>query len=168
MTQPHEEWFDVVNERDEPVGLALRWEVHARGLRHRAVLIFVFNAASQIFLQKRSMTKDVSAGLWTVSCSGHVDAGEDYDQCAPRELREEIGLTVSQPLQRLFKINASAETEGEFVWVYRCESEGPFQLNTDEIKRGERFAPERITSWIAESPQDFAPAFVFIWSKLKL
>ena len=31
-----EEYFDVVNERDEPIGRATRKEVHARGLWHRA------------------------------------------------------------------------------------------------------------------------------------
>ncbi len=114
-----EEFFDIVNERDEPVGRALRDEVHARGLRHRAVLIFVFNAAGQIFLQKRSMTKDVSPGLWTVSCSGHVDAGEEYDIAAQRELGEELGLKLPGPPTRWFRVEACAATDREISWMYR-------------------------------------------------
>jgi Isopentenyldiphosphate isomerase len=161
-----EEIFDVVNERDEVVDRRPRSEVHRFGLLHRAVHILVFNSRGEVFLQKRSMKKDRHPGVWDSSASGHVDSGEHYDATAVRELQEEIGLRVSGTLKPLFKINACDETDQEFVWVYRCEAEGPFQLNADEIERGDWFAPGKITSWIAEQPEDFAPAFAFIWSKL--
>jgi isopentenyl-diphosphate delta-isomerase type 1 len=158
-----EDIFDIVNERDEVIGRAPRSEVHARGLLHRAVHVLVFNARGEIFLQKRSMIKDRQPGVWDSSCSGHVDSGEDYDQTAVRELREEIGLRLDAPPQRLFKIDACEKTDAEFVRVYRCESEGPFQLHPDEIETGNWFAPERVSRWIGQNPQDFAPAFVMIW-----
>jgi len=160
-----EDIFDIVNERDEVIGRAPRSEVHARGLLHRAVHVLVFNAQGEVFLQKRSMMKDRQPGVWDSSCSGHVDSGEDYDQTAVRELREEIGLRLDAPPQRLFKIDACEETDAEFVWVYRCESEGPFQLHPDEIETGGWLAPDRVSRWIAQKPQDFAPAFVLIWKK---
>jgi isopentenyldiphosphate isomerase len=161
-----EEIFDVVNERDEVVGRAPRKEVHARGLWHRAVHVLVFNASGEVFLQKRSMLKDTAKGKWDSSSSGHLDAGEDYDACAVRELREEIGLIMAQPPRRLFKIDACAETGWEFCWVYRCESEGPFTLHPEEIEGGEWFAPEFVTRWVEGRPQDFARAFVLIWKSL--
>lgn len=160
-----EDIFDIVNDRDEVVGRERRSVVHARGLLHRAVHVLVFNALGQIFLQKRSMKKDRQPGTWDSSCSGHVDSGEDYDQTAVRELREEIGLHLNAPPQRLFKIDACEATDAEFVWVYRCSSEGPFQLHPDEIETGAWFTTERVTKWIAEKPQDFAPAFIYIWKK---
>jgi isopentenyl-diphosphate delta-isomerase type 1 len=162
-----EEIFDVVNDRDEVIGRQPRREVHRLGLRHRAVHVLVFNARGQVFLQKRSLQKDRQPGVWDSSTSGHVDAGEDYDAAAVRELREEIGLAPAQPLQRLFKINAGAETDQEFVWVYRCEAEGPFALNPEEIERGGWFAPEEVNRWMAERPQDFAPALLFLWKRLR-
>src|SRR5882672_4590492 len=128
MGQNMDEWFDVVNERDEVVGRATRREVHARGLWHRAVHVLVFDAAGRVFLQKRSMTKDMSPGLWDSSCSGHLDAGEDYDAAAWRELQEEIGLQLPQPPVRWLRVEACEPTGQEFVWVYRLESEGPFTL----------------------------------------
>ena len=63
----------------------------------------------------------------------------------------------------LFKIDACVETDAEFVRVYRCESDGPFQLHPDEIETGGWFAPEKVSRWIAEKPEDFASAFVLIW-----
>src|SRR6476661_9501954 len=96
-----EEVFDVVNDRDEVIGQERRSEVHRRGLQHRAVHVLVFNSRGEVFLQKRSMKKDTFPGAWDSSASGHLDTGEDYDVCAVRELREEIGLKVEQVPEKL-------------------------------------------------------------------
>lgn len=164
MKPEREEWFDVVNARDEVVGRALRREVHGRGLLHRAVHVLVFNAAGQVFLQKRSMSKDMSPGLWDSSCSGHVDAGEDYDAAAQRELGEELGLRVAQPPRRWRRIEACAATSGEFTWIYRLVAEGPFVLHPEEIERGEWLAPREVSRRLAATPGDYCPAFTLIWS----
>ena len=160
------EIFDVVNERDEVVGQESRGEVHRLGLMHRAVHVLVFNTAGQVFLQKRSMRKDRQPGLWDSSCSGHVDAGEDYDACAVRELGEEIGLHLTAAPQRLFKLAACADTDQEHVWVYRCEAEGPFSLHPEEIERGGWFAPTEVTRWMEERPGEFAGALLLIWKRI--
>jgi isopentenyldiphosphate isomerase len=161
-----EEFFDVVNKRDEVIGRRTRREAHRLGLMHRAVHALVFNSRGEVFLQKRSMQKDRQPGLWDSSASGHVDSGEDYDRAVVRELQEELGWRAAPPPERMFKIAACDETDQEFVWVYRCESEGPFELNPDEIERGGWFAPARVTHWMAERPQDFATALPLIWRKL--
>jgi len=159
-----EEFFDVVNERDEPVGRASRREVHARGLRHRAVHVLVFDHAGRVFLQKRSTRKDSSPGCWDSSCSGHVDAGEGYDVAAARELQEELGLSGAAPV-RWFRIAACPETSEEFTWVYRLGSDGPFALNADEIERGEWLTPAEVTQRVAKQPEAYAPAFRLVWAR---
>lgn len=160
-----EEIFDIVNARDEVIGQAPRREVHARELWHRAVHVLVFNARGEVFLQKRSMKKDIAAGKWDSSSSGHLDTGEAYDACAVREVREEIGLRLATPPPRLFKMDACPETGWEFCWVYRCASDGPFTLHPDEIETGDWFAPEFVSKWIAEKPEDFASCFVLLWQR---
>jgi isopentenyldiphosphate isomerase len=163
-----EEMFDVVNERDEVIGQKSRSEVHRLGLMHRAVHVLVFNAAGQVFLQKRSMKKDRQPGLWDSSASGHVDSGEDYDGCAVCELHEEIGLELCAAPMRLFKLAVCPETDQEHVWVYRCEAEGPFRLHPEEIERGGWFAPAEVTRWMAERPEEFASALLLIWKKVSV
>ena len=167
MTAKPEEWFDVVNERDEVIGRELRREVHARGLWHRAVHVLAFDATGRVFLQKRSMVKDLSPGLWDSSCSGHLDSGEEYDVAAVRELAEEIGVDVSGPAQtkpaRWFRIEACVETGWEFVWVYRLRHDGPFVLHPEEIERGDWFAVDEVTRWMKERPEDFCPSIRLLW-----
>jgi isopentenyl-diphosphate delta-isomerase type 1 len=162
----NEEIFDIVNERDEVIGQLPHQQVHRQGHKHRAVHVLVFNAQGELFLQKRSMAKDTFPGVWDSSASGHVDTGEEYDDCAVRELEEELGLKVAAPPRRLFKIDACSETGQEFVWVYRLESEGPFTLHPDEIECGAWLAPVRVSEWVKDCPGDFAGGFVRIWHKL--
>ena len=161
----NEEMFDVVNDHDEVVDCQPRSEVHRRGLKHRATHVLVFNSRGEVFLQKRSMKKDRQPGVWDSSVSGHVDSGEDYDTCAVRELREEIGLSVAQTPERLFKIDACEETDQEFVWVYQCQHEGPFTLHPDEIDQGGWFTPAEVARWMQERPGDFASALLLIWRR---
>lgn len=159
-----DDWFDVVNARDEVIGRERRAVVHARGLWHRAVHIFVFNAAGDTFLQKRSLAKDSSPGLWTVACSGHVDAGEDYDTAAQRELGEEIGVRLPAPPARWFRVDAAAVTGWEFCWIYRLRHEGPFALHPEEIDDGVWLPLAELQREVEARPERFCPAFRWIWS----
>lgn len=160
-----DEWFDVVNERDEVVGRERRAVVHARGLWHRAVHVLVFNPAGAVFLQKRSRSKDMSPGLWDSSCSGHLDAGEEYDNAAQRELGEELGLHLAEPPPRWFRVEACEETGWEFCWVYRLEQAGPFSLHPEEIECGKWYAPAKVTELLKARPRDYCPAFKLIWTR---
>ncbi len=158
-----EEIFDVVNERDEVVDQRPRSEVHRLRLLHRAVHILVFNDQGQLFLQKRSELKDCFPGKWDSSASGHLDTGEGYDACAVREVGEEIGLLLEKTPEKLFKLDACPETGEEFVWVYRCSSNGPFQLQPEEVSDGRWYGAAELNQWLDKTPDDFASAFRLVW-----
>lgn len=155
------ERFDIVNESDEVVGNRSRRETHAEGLRHRAVHIFIFNKMGEIFLQRRSRWKDVAPLTWDSSAAGHVDSGCDYDETAPRELREELGIEVN--LAAALKIDSCPGTGNEFVTLYIGSHQGPFQLSPSEIECGEWFGENLLQRWINARPGDFAPGFLECW-----
>jgi len=159
-TEP-EELFAVVDEMDRVTGVAARSEVHGNNLRHRAVHVFILNRAGEVLLQKRSRWKDRHPNVWDSSAAGHVGAGEEYDATAVRELDEELG--IAPPLARVVKLDASAETGQEFIWLYRGEHGGPFFPARAEIDAVQFFAPGAIAQWIEERPEDFAPGFIACW-----
>lgn len=162
LTVP-DELFDVVDEDDRIVRQESRGVVHRDRLLHRAVHVFVFNAAGELFLQRRSLQKDSAPGKWVSSCSGHVDSGETYDRAARRELDEEIGLRVPSAFERVFKVSPCPATGHEFVWVYRCLSEGPFELDPDEVIEGQWIGMDALSEWMDARPRDFAWSFCHIW-----
>ena len=125
--------------------------------------IFIFNDRGDVFLQKRSRWKDRHPLLWDSSAAGHVDAGEDYDIAAIRELRKSLGSR--RELKRIVKLPASDQTGQEFIWLYRAAHEGPFQLAATEIDYGAFFPPALVAQWIAARPEEFAPGFVACWNE---
>ena len=157
------ERFDVVDEHNAVIGSDTRGNVHARGLRHRAVHIFVFNGAGEIFLQKRSRWKDKEPGKWDSSAAGHVDSGETYAAAARRELAEELGIAAPAPPQKIGAFPATEDTGWEFVELFRTEAEGPFTWPPAEIEWGGFFPVATVQSWVAARPRDFAPGFIRCW-----
>ncbi len=163
-----EDIFDIVDENDQVVGQAPRSEVHAKNLRHRAVHVLIFNDEGEVFMQKRSKTKDTWPGAWDSSCSGHVDTGEEYRVAAYRELEEELGYKPEQELEPLFKLTPSEETGNEFIVVYRLWGSGPFRLNHDEIEIGEWMNIPNVLERIEYTPQRFSSAFRLILDRLQI
>ena len=158
-----EEIFDVVDENDRVLRQAPRSLVHADKLRHRAVHVLVRDPAGRVYLQKRSETKDNHPGLWDSSCSGHLSAGEDYEEAAVRELAEELGIVTEAPLHLILSISASAETGNEFIRVYTCRHDGTVHPNPVEISEGRWLDPGEIDRWILRSPDELSPAFRLVW-----
>jgi len=163
MTMP--EWFDVVDAHDRPQRRATRADVHAQCLRHRAIHVWIQNRAGDWLLQLRSMRKDMHPGTWDSACSGHVDAGEGYDEAARRELKEELGVRPAQTLPRLYYQEACAETGWEFVWLYLWQHEGPFQPCPHEIDAVRWFSTEELSAVMQAEPRAFARPFRFFWER---
>jgi len=148
-----DELFDVVDAADRVIGRATRRQVHARRLRHRAVHIFVFDPRGRLFVQKRAATKDTFPGCYDSSASGHLEAGEDYDACAERELKEELGLAIPRRhLRRLFKIAAGEQTGWEFVWTYSVHGDYRPQINHDELESGEFLTRDQVEALVPVAP----------------
>ncbi len=157
----HGEMFDVVDGEDRVTTQMSRHEVHRQKLLHRAVHIFVFNARGELFLQRRSRWKDMHPRRWDSSAAGHVNAGQTYEETAPRELEEELG--VSAPVEEIGSLPATEQTGWEHVRLYRAAHEGPFKLHPAEIETGGFFTLDQVERWTDARPEDFANGFLACW-----
>jgi isopentenyl-diphosphate delta-isomerase type 1 len=149
--------------QDQVIGKATRQEIHQKKLMHRSIHILVFNSNNQIFLQKRSNTKDENPGIWDTSSAGHVDTGETYDECAERELWEE--LKIKEALKPLAKIRACTETYQEHVQVYFCKTNASITINRNEISEGKYFNWATLPNLIQSKSEIFTSSFKLILKK---
>ena len=139
MSLPAEELVEIVDRDNTPIGAVTRRIMRQQNLIHRASYILVFNRQGQLFIQKRTATKDIYPGYWDLAAGGVVQAGETYLESAARELREELGV-AGVKLRHLF--DQYFEDEHNKVWgrIFSCVHNGPFTLQTEEIDYG-RFIP---------------------------
>jgi len=160
-----EEWFDLVTEDGIRTGRARRSECHGNPeLLHQAVHVFVTNRAGELFLQKRSLNKDTQPGKWDSSVGGHVDAGEEPDAAARRELREELGIQDAEP-QFLYHYIWRCPVESERITSYRLQAEGPFTLHPEEIEEGRFWTAAEIDAAIGKDV--FTPNFEQEWPRVR-
>ena len=143
-TDPRNELFDLVDDQDRVIGTVKRREANRNPkLIHRAVAILVYNPKRQLFLQKRSRTKDTYPGYWTISASGHVPSGKTYRQAAAMELTEELGIKKVPPLKLLGKKLIRCPNETEFETFFKAVYAGQVSLNKEEIEEGRWFTLNR-------------------------
>ena len=111
-----EEYFDVLNEFGEfTEEIATREECHEKGLWHRAVYGFIFNNKGDVLLQKRSANKKLWPNLWDVTAGGHVLAGEFGSQALIREIREELGIDVTEEEVKYLVGSTSINIKGNII-----------------------------------------------------
>jgi isopentenyldiphosphate isomerase len=78
-------------------GIISRDEAHRTGVWHGAfhcLIISSRDGRGKVLLQKRSVNKKIAPGKFDVSVGGHYASGEDADVAGPREITEELGLSV--------------------------------------------------------------------------
>lgn len=133
----------IVDEHNHVVGAAPRREMRAKCLPHRSTYILVFNSQGQLYVQKRTMTKDVFPGYYDPAAGGVVLAGESYEEGASRELAEEMGIH-DVPLSHLFTFYFADEHTRVWGGVYTCVYDGEVVLQPEEVESGEFVAPAEI------------------------
>lgn len=152
--------LDVLDEQGRVVATLPREEVHARGLLHRCVHVFVRTPRGALWVQRRSLDRRLWPGRWTSSVSGHVDAGEGEGEAAVREAREELGLALGPgEVRRVaeFRYRDAEEHEVAGLWEATTPQEprpGPEVMDVRAVDRA------ALGAWLEERPGDFAPSFL--------
>lgn len=154
--------IQIVDEQDRPVGAATRREAWQKGLRHRIVFVVVQDTSGRMLLQKRSKNMKLWPGRWTVAASGHVDAGEDYDTAAKRELAEEIGIKgVKLETLGTFPYEGKYEDKRlvRFDKVYKVTLPGDtaFNLQATEVTETRWFGLEGVRDLATKHPEKVSP-----------
>ncbi len=151
----------LVDEQDRQTGTMEKMKAHQQALLHRAFSVFIFNDKREMLLQKRSIAKYHSGGLWTNACCSHPMPGEDISTAAERRLLEEMGFTTT--LTKVFSFTYKAAftnglTEHEFDHVFTGTYNGHIApdkkeamdycfKSIEEIKQSLHTHPGHFTEW---------------------
>lgn len=121
------EKFDVLDCAGRKTGGVIdRDEAHASGIWHGAfhcLIVFLRDGKGHALFQLRSHSKKIAANKLDVSVGGHYAAGEGAREAGPREIREELGITVR--FEDLFYL-------GRRIFVY-CFSPGIREYEFQDI-----------------------------------
>ena len=140
-----------------PQGSVARSICHKNpSLIQMVVHLLIFNSRGDIFLQKRSNTKDAYPGMWDSSVGGHVGAGEDTYAALVRESKEELGIELKNAEFICKQLNKDA-TETELSFVYKLIYDGPFCIDNNEVTEGRFFSINEIKENLGKNI--FTPSF---------
>ncbi len=157
------EFLNIVNEKDEVIGKAEYSQIYKDKLPHRIAHVLIFNKNGEMALQIRSKNKSFCPGCFSTSAGGHVQSGENHQQGALRELKEELGIVL--PLTLIAKSEyLGKEQINKFLSIYKAESEGPFNFNKDEVENIEFISLDKIKLLLKTSDK-FHPELRFILEK---
>jgi isopentenyldiphosphate isomerase len=164
-SSPSDEIFPIVDEDGNTIGKAPRSECHngKSMLLHPVVHLHLFNSKGDLFLQKRSPTKDIQPGKWDTSVGGHVDLGEKTKTALLREAFEELGLTGFEP-EFLGRYIWKSIREKELVNSYSTKSDSPPVINKDEIDEGRFWTIKEISDSLGKDL--FTPNFEYEFALL--
>ncbi|MEP3920781.1 isopentenyl-diphosphate Delta-isomerase [Ascidiaceihabitans sp.] len=137
-------------------------EAHVKGLRHKAVSVFVLRG-SEILLQRRALGKYHTPGLWANTCCTHPDWDEAPLACAQRRLDEELGITCVTPEFRQ-NLEYRADVGGDLiehevvdVFVAHAGDDFTMTLNPDEVMEAEWIDHHEVRRRIDANPDAFTP-----------
>jgi isopentenyldiphosphate isomerase/intracellular septation protein A len=140
----NEEWVPLVDETGKITGKATRKAVHSGpGMLHPVVHLQVINSKGEIYLQKRSVNKDVEPGKWDSAVGGHVDLGETIEQALLRETREELNLSGIHPVP-LAQYKWESAIESELVFTFTALYNANPVFNKKEIDDGRFWKTDEI------------------------
>jgi len=130
------EWFPIVLPSGLVVGRSSREYCHSGAkVLHPVVHIHIIDRFSRIYLQKRSMRKDIQPGKWDTAVGGHVSYGESLMEAVFREASEELGFTEFNPVY-LETYEFESQIEKEMVNIFAAVGSYELHPDLDEVDEG--------------------------------
>ena len=157
------EYFDVVDEKDRPTGQKVtKTEAHQQNIPHRVATVLVFRPNGNILIQAHKF----HGRLLDHSVGGHLEAGEDYETAAKREMKEELGLEV--PIEKVAEGVLSEESYPNWgvqtthlFGIFTARTTEHWKLvETEEVDQLLEMQVEEVVKAMNTSPDKFLQGFM--------
>ena len=160
-----QEMFPVIEPSGLVTAMASRAFCHSGAkVLHPVVHLHILDRYSRLYLQKRSMSKDIQPGKWDTAVGGHVDFGEQLHEALYREASEELGLREFNPIY-IGTYEFESEVERESVNIFAII--GSYDLHPDEqeVEEGRFWDINEIDESLGKSL--FTPNFEAEYAKIR-
>lgn len=139
-----------------------RSEMRAANLRHAATAVIVRNGDGDIYVHRRTDTKDVYPGMHDFAAGGVLHAGEEPYDAAVREVEEELGVTGAV-LTPMGEADYADEHTRYHAFCFTCVYDGPITWQPEEVAWGDWVSPARLQQMLEGLP--FVPDSIALLSK---
>lgn len=162
---PMPEIFPVVTDDGTVIARATREYCHSGSkLLHPVVHLHLIDRQERIYLQKRSMKKDIQPGKWDTAVGGHVIYGESLMEALYRESYEELALTDYNPIY-IGTYCYDTGRDMEFVTIFAAVGHFEVTPDMDEVDEGKWLTVEQIQKMAAKG--QLTPNFHSEFTKIK-
>ena len=158
------ERVDVIDSNGTILRTVTRDDAHQKKLLHPVVRVFLFKKG-EVYIQQRSLQKDIQPGKWEGSCSGHVDHGESEVKAIIREAKEELGVKLEEKeLMQVDHILCEEPTHRTRIAIFIVANPNHKPSpKSKEVKQGKWVKVSWLTADVKKHPELYAPGFVKSW-----
>lgn len=143
------EMLELVNQTNELIGVAPRSLVRQDNLLHRGVGILCWNTQGELYVHQRTDSKDLFPSYYDMMVGGALEAGEEYQKAALREIQEELGVG-DVPINFLLETLYEGPKNRSWIQLFEVTWDGPITWQEEEICWGQWMPFERVLSWVDE------------------
>ena len=159
----------LVNKKDQPIGLMDKLDAHEKGALHRAVSVFIFNSDNQLLIQRRSLEKYHTPGIWSNTACTHPRSNESTILCANRRLFEEMGIIAK--IRPVFNFLYKAEfsnnlIEHELDHVFIGFTNKKPNPNPEEVCDWKYIDEISLRASLNDRPEAFSPWFKMCYMRV--
>jgi isopentenyldiphosphate isomerase len=150
---PGDELVEALGTDGRVEAVVTRRQMRAGRLRHRCTFVVVRSTAGELLVHRRSSHKDLWPDRWDLCCGGVVNAGEDWEVAAVRELSEELGIEVAAgELEEMGDAMYVDDDVDEFARIWSVTHDGPFTFADGEVVEARFVGVDELEQMLVSEP----------------
>lgn len=143
----------IVNEQDEIIAYKERSDRNDFDIIRTTSIWITDDTHNFILLQKRSMKKKNSPGVWCPAVSGTVEENETYEENAYKELEEEIGINNVKLVEGKKYFYGTSKFNQMYKLILPIDTN--FILEKEEVDQVQWFTKDDLISLYKKNPEHF-------------
>ena len=159
------EIYALVNENDEVIGIIGENEKVSdyRQIRFANAILF---CQGKVIVPQRTMNKKLYPGCYDYSGGGHVNYGETYEEAIIREMKEELGIDITD-LREIAYLNPYKDGVGCFskFFLAQYDESQKIKYSPEEVEKILLFSVDEIARMIEREPEMFKPDYIVAFKK---